>query len=343
MLEDKELYKELVREIEKTHPCQLARAFIDKCNSVGELIHLLATGEKPQLVPYLNWLINHDTISFHRNEYIENLILNGPAYQKYSYIQQVGGPCLGIDGPVRFPKTQIGIEGEFILLRNGKSVSTKKKGKYMVSHDAFQNLMEIRSGHSHDTDLVANEFRELFAVERYKAFDKLGAVPSFDEYKFSMKVYKKVVGEMVFNNGMVNDILDLDKKHYRSSRDIPDHNKSIYTIDNIYGYPLEERVGDFTYRGGGFHIHISKENDKLIPGTRMFKYWTNPEIKDFIINFEEINHKYLLRDSKNPYRKRGYYRRKPWGFEYRSLPMSREVYDNLNSILSSAKIIAQKY
>lgn len=214
---------------------------------------------------------------------------------------------------------KIGLEAEFILLDDkGKMRFPAKHG---FSHDEFFLLGEFRADPGSTREETIGYYMKALAQVLYLAKEK--------------KLTADFSGVWSITPEMKADIL-----RKMSSKTVPEC-KNIYGIDIL-------KFSDDVVEGGtikecrisaGLHVHFSRwiEHEWTDKDGRKQTAWksilTPSQMKKIITSMDsEALQKYTL-GVPLKYRQKGFYEIKPYGFEYRSLPMV-PAYTYLENVMS---------
>jgi hypothetical protein len=250
-------------------------------------------------------------------------------------------------------KNMIGLEAEF-LLRDGKG-NLVFPGNHGFGYDEWPILGEIRGDPADNTpEAVANLIRELYtaklkAVNKGLVVDLAGwATITPDKYKEAMrKMGTKVVPEC--KNIYGSDIMDYDD---RVVEDGKVKSVNISTGLHIHFSSLETHVLKIQEREEDIYEPATLQFESLGPvtvyhkaGTRVFsgserEYHlsriTKPVVEHIVKAMDDLLPSYTAGMPKLKYRMPGFYEVKPHGFEYRSLPFSEKVFEDLENITEFA-------
>lgn len=239
-------------------------------------------------------------------------------------------------------ENKVGIECE-VLIRNKKD-ELIIPSTYDYAHDDFVILGEIRAEPGKDVpDTLFNFLKSYYNYEEYIKKDKLHLDIDKGYDIITPELYSKVLKTM--------------------------GTKEISSTKNIYGTDILKLTDEIVdngkiighYISTGLHIHFSSDvivteehaetnyiklsNDTYVKGeskltladTIIYSLLNVQTIKQIIRNFDKnILSKYNIQGLPLKYRLPGFYERKNYGFEYRSLPFNKLVLDNLKDIIAYA-------
>jgi hypothetical protein len=205
-------------------------------------------------------------------------------------------------------QNKIGLEAEYFL--------RDKKGElvfpdhYGFSTDEFKVLAEFRaSPGEHYAETVGNFFRELSA-QIYRAKDK-GLTPDFSGVA---EVSPEFYAEVIRTTGM---------------KGVP-FCKNVYGTDLLkYSDNVVTKTGQITSSriSAGLHVHFSRQAVQEIQckkGTETYNVnlLTNSQVKRIVRQMDKKVLPNFAMKVPLKYRMPGFYEKKSYGFEYRSLPMT---------------------
>lgn len=205
---------------------------------------------------------------------------------------------------------QVGLEAEFIL-RDSKG-KIRFPAKHGFLHDDFYLLGEFRAEPGATRQQAVGNYMAALAEVLYLAEKKELTVDVTGVYEISPEVKADVLRKM-------------------ASKNVPE-------TKNIYGTDILTLSDDVVENGqikvsrisAGLHVHFSRwvQHDWKDKNDLSRSDWANiitPSARKSIIVAmdKDILPKYDL-GVPLKYRKPGFYEEKPWGFEYRSLPMVEE-------------------
>jgi hypothetical protein len=179
---------------------------------------------------------------------------------------------------------EVGIEREFFLLdKNRKIVEPKKYG---FPYDEFGFLVEIRTGHYEKARPVLEELSDLTAT--LKNLANVHGLRMVDVAR--MPIDKDLIARL--------------GKEYTYDN-IPDLTSNVYGIKTSHATGI---LGDILT--AGLHIHVSRKD---VYGNKI-----DLPIEEIVFALDDAFYEDIEREE----RIRGEYELKPYGFEYRSLPMN---------------------
>jgi hypothetical protein len=206
---------------------------------------------------------------------------------------------------------KLGLEAEF-LLRDSKG-NFRYPAKHGFSTDDFFLLGELRASPGKTREECVGNFMQAVAEVLYKA-EKKNFLVDFS-------------GMAEISPSMKSDVL-----RKMNSKQIP-------AVKNIYGTDILNLSDDVVESGTitlsriscGLHIHFSREmfhewkDENKLQKTESKSILTESQRKSIIMAMDsKILPLYSLRVPLK-YRRAGFYEQKPYGFEYRSLPMIKSM------------------
>lgn len=220
---------------------------------------------------------------------------------------------------------KMGLEAEFLI-------GNKKRGGFIptfprdldnyISHDDYELLVEVRGKAGGSAEkVISNFYQELMKVK-----NKLEGATIYKEPWLAVPI--KIHEEALFRAGV---------KNHNPARNIGE-------TSAINPYILEDGKPTHYLASCGLHLHFSinfvayeeisgKIKGKSVSETRKhtLRYMPKACLEQMVRKFDEVlfppmMEKYVKNNPPLPYRVAGYYEPKYWGFEYRSLPFSIQMF-----------------
>jgi hypothetical protein len=222
-------------------------------------------------------------------------------------------------------KNMIGLEAEF-LLRDGKG-NLVFPGNHGFGYDEWPILGEIRGDPADNTpEAVANLIRELYtaklkAVNKGLVVDLAGwaTITDYDDRVVEDGKVKSVnisTGLHIHFSSLETHVLKIQERE----EDI--YEPATLQFESLGPVTVYHKAGTRVFSGSEREYHLSRI--------------TKPVVEHIVKAMDDLLPSYTAGMPKLKYRMPGFYEVKPHGFEYRSLPFSEKVFEDLENITEFA-------
>ena len=233
---------------------------------------------------------------------------------------------------------KIGIEAE-VLIRD-KNDKLIYPDNYYMAKDDFIILGEIRGKpYSIVSDVVFEFYKDFYAYKKVADYNKLSLDLSGYTIltpEFYAEILRKMGSKEIAKceNIYKTDILNLSDDVLEDGK-ITGHKVStglhIHFSSDIVVTETNELEPFIPYKDGLYlksNVETREEKE-----TKIYSLLTNTAIKSIVRALDrDIYPKYKI-NADLKFRQPGFFERKAWGFEYRSLPFTGYVFDNLTEIV----------
>jgi len=233
---------------------------------------------------------------------------------------------------------KIGLECE-VLIRNNKD-ELVIPNDYGLAHDDFPILGEVRSlPYETVQDTVFEFWKDYYAYNLHTKYNKLFLDIQDGWDVISPEYYSKILKKMgnkeisQAKNIYKTDILKLTDAIVEDGK-IKGHKISCGLHIHFSSYiNIQYKVDVPHYYSNGNNLFVKGDTNSFMEEENLYSLLTPNVIKSIIKGIDtDILSKYNINENLK-YRYPGFYELKSYGFEYRSLPFNRLVFDNLVSIV----------